>query len=73
MLLVAEIASALRCTDQHVLNLVEEGTVTAIDIATGEPAKPSQLRDQKKSPRRCLRIPVSAYDNFVKTRSNLDL
>lgn len=67
-LLVAEIADTLRCTEQHVLNLCELGNLTAIDIRTGQPARPSDYA-KNRSARRCLRIPVSSYDTFITNRS----
>ena len=68
-LLIAEIAEVLRCTEQHVLNLCELGALHAIDISTGSPAKPSELAN-KRSARRCLRVPVSAYDAYIGAASN---
>jgi len=64
MLLVAEIATAFRCTEQHVLNLCEMGDLISIDIRTGKPSKPSE-HIASRAARRCLRIPVSSYDHFI--------
>lgn len=65
---VAEVAEALRCDDQHIFNLVEEGRLTGIDIRNGDLiTSPKQL--PKGSRRRWLRIPVSAYDTFVRARA----
>ena len=58
----------LRCTEQHVLNLCELGNLTAIDIRTGQPARPSDYA-KSRAARRCLRIPVSSYDTFITNRS----
>lgn len=68
-LLIAEVADALRCTVQHVLDLVEEGDLRAVDIRgriQGE-ARPSDFG--RRDARRCLRIPVSAYDDFIRRRA----
>jgi len=67
-LLIAEIAETLRCTEQHVLNLCEDGSLIAIDIRTGKVAKPSEYA-KSRAARRCLRVPVSSYDTFINTRS----
>lgn len=70
LLIIAEVAEALKCTQQHVLDLVEEGQLVAVDIRgklAGATAKPSDMGN--KSARRCLRIPVSAYDTFIKARA----
>jgi hypothetical protein len=64
---VAEVAAALRCDDQHIFNLVEEGRLTAVDIRNGDVTTAKKL--PKGSRRRWLRIPVSAYDAFLRTRS----
>lgn len=62
LLLISEVSKALKCTNQHVIDLVEEGQLVAVDIA-GPVADPSQ------KPRRCLRIPVGSYDNFLHART----
>jgi hypothetical protein len=64
---VAEVANALRVDDQHIFNLVEEGRLTAIDVRNGELTTASKL--PKGSRRRWLRIPVSAYDAFIRARA----
>jgi hypothetical protein len=64
---VAEVADALRCDDQHIFNLVEEGRLTAVDIRNGDVTTAKKL--PKGSRRRWLRIPVSAYDAFLRSRS----
>lgn len=68
---VAEVASVLECDDQHIFNLVEEGRITAIDIRNGETSTASKL--PKGSRRRWLRIPVSAYDAFLRSRATTTL
>lgn len=67
MLLIAEVAAAWKCTEQHVLDLVEEGQLVAVDIRGAVAKKPSEMGN--KTARRCLRIPVSSYDHFVKERA----
>lgn len=66
-----EVADALRVDDQHIFNLVEEGRLLAIDVRNGEVTTASKL--PKGSRRRWLRIPVSAYDAFVRTRATTNL
>lgn len=51
-----EIASALRCTPTHVGHLIAEGAIAAIDLAA----------ESKK--RRAWRVPVVAYDRFLRAR-----
>ena len=58
-LFVGEVARALRVTKQHVVNLIDEGFLSAIDVASGPLAK-----------KRSLRIPVSSYDSYVRSRAN---
>lgn len=74
---VAEFAEPAGLTIQHVLDLIEEGELAAVDfrgkVRTDDDsfpaAKPSQMGN--KTARRCLRIPVAAYDAFIKRRSTL--
>lgn len=74
---IAEIAAAWECTIQHVLDLIEEAELVAFDIRgkvrgeaeDGTGVRPSQLGNS--TARRCLRVPVSAYDAFLRRRSNL--
>lgn len=58
-LLVREVAEALGCDERHILDLITEGELIAVDIAGGG----------NKTARRYLRIPVSAYDQFIKKRA----
>jgi hypothetical protein len=51
-----ELSMKLRCTLQHVLDLIEEGKIAAVDIS-GK----GNLTD-----RRTLRIPVESWERFVK-------
>jgi hypothetical protein len=53
---VAEVADALNCTIRHVIDLCQEGLIAGIDIKGGG----------NKSPRQSIRIPVSAYDAYVR-------
>lgn len=51
-----ECAEKLGCTVQHVLDLIEEGRLPAINIAGGN----------NLTGRRCLRIPIEAWSGFVR-------
>lgn len=57
MLYVAEVAERLELTEQAVRDLIEEGTLHAIDVGGGG--------------RKFWRIPVTAFERFVKQRSSL--
>lgn len=54
-LTVDEIAAKLRCTRQHILDLIDERALGAIDIAG---------RDNKTS-RRAARVPIECWRDFV--------
>lgn len=56
ILTVAEIAQKLHVSDQQVLNLAEEGAFAGLDL--------KGLRATK----RCLRIPIESYRNFILSR-----
>jgi len=58
MLYVFEVAARLRVSQQHVVNLIEEGKLRALNIGGANPKG-----------RRCYRIPVEAWETFV--RENL--
>lgn len=62
VLTLREVAHALRCHPDHLLKLIDTGRIVALDISTGRPIKPGHAREH----RRCLRVPVSSYDQFVK-------
>jgi excisionase family DNA binding protein len=51
-----EIADALRCDVRHVYDLVDEGKIRAVNISGGD-----NLTD-----RRCLRIPVEAWETYLR-------
>jgi hypothetical protein len=51
-----EVARKLRCTTNHVFDLIEEGKMRAINIAGGN----------NLTERRFLRIPVEAWESFVR-------
>lgn len=55
VLYVFEVAQKLRCTQQHVLDLIEEGKLQAVNIA-GKDAR-----------RVCYRIPVEAWTAYVRS------
>lgn len=61
VLMISEVAKALCCTETHVRDLIDEGQLVAVDIAS--PAASGS------KPRQCLRIPVSSYDNFLRGRA----
>lgn len=61
---VAQVAWGLQCDDQHVFNLIEAGRLAAINIATQLPIRTG--RGSTRTFRRSIRIPVSAYDAFVR-------
>lgn len=57
VLYVSEVAEKLEVTEQHVFDLIEEGKLHAVNVGGGT--------------RKFWRIPVSAYQAFLKVRSNL--
>jgi excisionase family DNA binding protein len=57
VLYVAEVASRLKVTEQHVCDLIEEGQLHAINLGGGT--------------RNFWRIPVKAYEDFLQKRSSL--
>lgn len=59
VLRVEECAAKLDCSNEHVYNLIEEGQLRAVNISGM-----NNLTD-----RRCLRIPIEAWDAFIKARS----
>ena len=61
LLLISEVAKALQCTETHVRDLIDEGQIITIDIASPP--------DAGKAARKCLRIPVASYDNFLRARA----
>lgn len=63
VLYVREVARELRCVEQHVINLIEIGRLGALDVSTGRPYVPGK----DKLHRQALRVPVAAWDEFIKT------
>jgi hypothetical protein len=61
LLRVAEVAAALRCDDEHVFRLVDNGRMVAVNIATSTEIQPGT----SKTFRKYLRIPVTAWDQFI--------
>lgn len=59
MLYVHEVASLLGATDQHVINLIDEGQLGAINIGGAG--------------RRFWRVPVTSYQEFLTRRSSLSI
>jgi hypothetical protein len=53
---VKEIAEKLGITNQHILDLVEDGVFTGLDLKGRDSAK------------RCLRIPIEVYRDFIVSR-----
>jgi excisionase family DNA binding protein len=62
-LMVAEVAAKLRITEQHVLDLIEEGKLQAINIAGR----------YDPDARRYWRIPVEAYHAFLAQRHSFNV
>jgi len=58
-LYVGEVAERLGVTEEHVSNLIEEGKLQAFDAGGGG--------------RRFWRIPVEAYDDFLKRRHSFNV
>lgn len=58
VLRVDEAARELNCTSQHILDLVEEGKIRAINIA-----------GENTSARRFVRIPMEAWTAYLKENS----
>lgn len=52
---VFEVAAKLRVSNQHVLDLIEEGKLRAVNIA-----------GENSTDRRYYRIPVEAYNQYIK-------
>lgn len=55
---VWEIAAKLGCSDQHILNLIDDGTLHPLDLT------------RRTGSRRMLRIPVDEYRAYVVSRLN---
>jgi excisionase family DNA binding protein len=56
VLYVSEVAEKLNVTEQHVLNLIEEGKLLAVNIGIGG--------------RKFWRIPVEAYEKYLQENRN---
>jgi hypothetical protein len=69
MLSLGEISRVSGLSIQHLHNLIDAGDLTALDLRTSRPPGPPDA--QHKSTRRWLRVPVSAYDDLIRTRSTL--
>ena len=59
VLYVAEVAMKLRVTEQHVLDLIEEGKLQAINVGGND--------------RKFWRIPVEAYEAFLERRHSFNV
>lgn len=59
-LYVHEVASALNITNQHVIDLITEGKIQAVNIA-----------GKNQTAREYWRVPVSEYDKYLKENSNI--
>lgn len=56
-LMVTEVAEKLRVTDQHIIDLIAEGSIRAVNVS-----------GNLKSKRAAYRIPVEAYEDFLRAR-----
>jgi len=59
VLMVAEVANLLRITEQHVIDLIEEGKLRAINTGGGS--------------RHYWRIPREAYEAFITQRDSINV
>lgn len=59
VLCVAEVAERLRITEQHVIDLIDEGQLRAVNIGGAS--------------RKFYRIPVEAYEAFLRSRDSINL
>ena len=66
MLSLQEVANAAGLTTAHLVNMIDAGDLVAIDMRTSRPPT-----GEHKTSRRWLRIPVSAYDTLIRSRSTL--
>lgn len=66
LLAVPEVAHALGCVKQHIYTLIESGQITAIDIGNKCEVQPGQINPKRRP---YYRIPVAAFDSFIKSRS----
>ncbi len=67
-LYVSEVAAALRCTENHVINLIEEYEASEGRLGLKGFSIARGLASGAKTPRSCWRVAVSDYDAFVSTR-----
>ncbi len=65
-LYVSEVAKALQMTERQVLDLIDEGALEAVNIAS--PGKSTTTPTGNITPRKFWRVPVSAYDAFIQAR-----
>ena len=63
VLYVREVARALHVTEQHVINLITEGRLRAINVGNG--LKSADRPKGSKTAREYWRIPVSAWDAYI--------
>lgn len=69
-LYISEVADALRCSQQHVINLIIQGELFAANIAVKNGSSETLTKEERaKVPRACWRVPVGAYDGFLQRRS----
>lgn len=54
---IEAVADALNCSRQHVIDLIDEGQLRAINLAIA------------KSPRRAYRIPVEAFEDYLRRQT----
>jgi excisionase family DNA binding protein len=59
VLMVAEVAAKLRITEQHVIDLIDEGRLRAVNIGGNG--------------RRYWRVPVEAYLDYLRARDSFNV
>lgn len=59
VLMVAEVAAKLRITEQHVIDLIDEGRLRAVNIGGND--------------RRYWRIPVEAYVEYLRAEDSFNV
>jgi len=62
---VDEVAARLNVSRNHVIHLIEDGTLRAIDVRGRMRAEGGK----NKTPRSCLRIPVEEYERLIRSRT----
>ncbi len=68
-LYVHEVATALQIAENQVIDLIDSGSIAAINIASD--VREGGASRSGRAPRKYWRIPVCAFDAFVSARHNL--